>query len=151
MTRPPFELTVSRQIAASPERVWTVITQRTAEWWCPKPWHAEVVELDWRAGGRNAITMHGPNGEVHAGEGLFLSVEPGRMFAFTDAMTADLMPQSPFMIGIISLKPNEQGTLYTASARHWTEEAMVQHRDMGFETGWSAVADQLACLAEAND
>ena len=148
MSQPPFELSVSRHIAATPERVWEVITQRTAEWWCPKPWRADVVELDWRAGGRNAITMHGPDGEVHAGEGIFLSVEPGRMFAFTDAVTVTLMPQAPFMIGIIALEAKDGGTLYTATARHWSEDAMAQHRDMGFETGWSAVAGQLAELAE---
>ena len=36
-----------------------------------------------------------------------------------------------------------------ASARHWTKEAYDQHKAMGFEQGWAAVAEQLAALAEA--
>jgi uncharacterized protein YndB with AHSA1/START domain len=40
-------------------------------------------------------------------------------------------------------------TRYTGSARHWTKEAYDQHKTMGFEQGWTAVAEQLAALAEA--
>lgn len=42
-------------------------------------------------------------------------------------------------------------TCYTATARHWTEDAMVRHRDMGFVDGWAACAAQLKELAEATD
>ena len=40
-------------------------------------------------------------------------------------------------------------TRYTAYARHWTEEAMTQHKEMGFDEGWGAVADQFAALCES--
>jgi hypothetical protein len=62
------------------------------------------------------------------------------------------------MIGIWSIEPEGSGTRYTASARHWTEEAMRQHQEMGFIQGWSpartswrACAKPLAkgrCLAQ---
>ena len=39
------------------------MTERLSEWWCPKPRTTEIVELDWRPGGRNAMVMRGPNGE----------------------------------------------------------------------------------------
>ena len=41
--------------------------------------------------------------------------------------------------------------LRVAGARHWTAEACEQHRTMGFEAGWGAVADQLAAIAEGGD
>jgi uncharacterized protein YndB with AHSA1/START domain len=149
MTSAPFELAIERHIAATPEIVWQVMTERLAEWWCPKPWRAEVVEQDWRAGGRNAVTMYGPNGEESGGEGIFLEVVPNRRIVFTDAFKAGWIPQEPFMVGFFELSPDGDGTHYRAGARHWSEAAFNQHKDMGFEGGWSAVAAQLAELAEA--
>ncbi len=143
-----FELSVTRHIAAPPEKVWPVITGRIAEWWCPKPWRTEIIEQDWRAGGRSAMVMKGPDGEEHVLEGLFLEVTPGRRFATTDAVRAGLTPAEPFMIGIWEIEADGEGTRYTARARHWSEEAMQRHRDMGFAEGWSACADQLAELCE---
>jgi uncharacterized protein YndB with AHSA1/START domain len=52
------------------------------------------------------------------------------------------------MVGIFEIEPDGGGTRYRATARHWTAEAMENHREMGFEQGWSAVAEQLAGLAE---
>jgi uncharacterized protein YndB with AHSA1/START domain len=56
-----WELSVTRFIAAPPATVWQVMTQRQAEWFCPLPWRAEVVEQDWRAGGRCAMVFKGPD------------------------------------------------------------------------------------------
>jgi len=68
--------------------------------------------------------------------------------AVTDAITADLQPAGAFMIGIWELEPEGTGTRYTARARHWTDEAMNQHKAMGFEQGWAVCMDQLAALCE---
>lgn len=143
------QLSVTRYIAAPPGTVWQVITGRLEEWWCPVPWRTEIVEHDWRPGGRMATTMLGPDGERHASEGVFLEVVPHVRFVFTDAFRIGWVPQEAFMVGTLALSPEGPGTRYTASARHWTAEAMERHRDMGFEAGWSAVADQLAALSEA--
>ena len=142
------ELSITRRIAAPPERVWQVMTDRMAEWWCPKPWRAEVDRLDRKAGGVTQITMYSPDGEVERMPGLILAWDEGRRFAFTDAIHDDLEPAGPFMIGIFSIEPEEGGTRYRAAARHWTQEDMERHKAMGFEEGWAAVADQLAALCE---
>ncbi|WP_225205786.1 SRPBCC family protein [Novosphingobium huizhouense] len=142
------ELSISRFIAAPPAKVWDVMVNRQNEWWCPKPWRAEVVVQERRAGGRASLTMYGPDGEVVPNEGIYLAWDEGRRFATTDAVTADLQPAGPFMIGIWDVAPEGEGTRYTASARHWTEEAMRSHAEMGFEQGWGACADQLKALCE---
>ena len=142
------ELSITRHIAAPPETVWKVYTTRKDEFFCPKPWRAEVVEEDFRAGGRTALKMFGPDGEVNEMEGVFLEVVPNRKLVTTDALTSEWQPQGPFMIAITTFEPEDGGTRYTATARHWSEETMQQHRDMGFEGGWGAVADQLAEIAE---
>ena len=147
-----LELSVTRLIAASPATVWEVMTNRIPEWWAPKPWRTEVERFDRRAGGQSRLVMHGPEGEQSAHDGFVLAWDDGRRFAFTDAITGDLEPAGPFMIGLFEIAPegsgSGQGTRYTARARHWTPESLAHHKDMGFEAGWGIVADQLKALCE---
>lgn len=148
-TPPNLELAVERHIAAPPALVWEIMTRRMPEWFCPKPWVADIIEQDWRPGGRSAMVMRGPNGEQSPNEGVFLEVLPGERFIFTDAFTVGWHPAGPFMVGVFEIAPAGDGTHYRASARHWTAEACERHKAMGFDAGWGAVADQLKALAEA--
>lgn len=142
------ELTVTRYIDAPPAKVWDAMTNRQEEWWCPVPWRAEIIEQDKRPGGRSSMMFKGPDGEEEPQEGIFLAWDEGKRFVSTDAVTADLQPAGPFMIGIWEIAPEGDGTRYTATARHWTEEAARQHEEMGFTEGWSACANQLKSLCE---
>lgn len=142
------ELSISRYIAAPPAKVWEVMVNRQEEWWCPKPWQARIDRQDRRPGGVCEMTFHGPDGEREPQNGIYLAFEPGRRFATTDAVTGDLEPSGPFMIGIWEIEPEGQGTRYTARARHWTDEARDQHAEMGFIEGWNACTDQLQALCE---
>lgn len=152
MTESPRELSVSILIDASPEKVWQVMTERTADWWCPKPWSVTLDAFELCTGGRCAMTMHGPEGETHPSDGIFLEVVPGRRMVSTDAVLrgADgrLTPAGPFMIGGWEIEPEGDGTRYTGWARHWSDEAQKQHEEMGFTPGWTAVAEQLKALCE---
>ena len=142
------ELSVTRFIAAPPAAVWDVMTNRQEEWWCPRPWSAELVAQERFPGGRSAMIMRGPDGEEMLHDGIMLAWDEGRRFATTDAIVGDLEPAGPFMIGIWEIAPEGDGTRYTARARHWTDEARQQHADMGFIAGWDACAAQLAALCE---
>ncbi|MBA4766400.1 MAG: SRPBCC domain-containing protein [Porphyrobacter sp.] len=146
------ELSITRFIAAPPEKVWEVMVNRQEEWWCPVPWRAEFLVQEWRAGGRNSVMMHGPEGEQHPHEGIFLEVTPDVRFVSTDAFVVDeagqYMPKGPFMVGCWEISPEGDGTRYTATARHWDEDAAKRHAEMGFEQGWGACADQLKALCE---
>jgi uncharacterized protein YndB with AHSA1/START domain len=142
------ELTITRYIAAPPAAVWNVLANRKAEWWCPLPWRAEFDVDEKRAGGQSVVTMYGPDGEVHPHKGTYLAFDEGRRFASTDAITGDLEPATPFMIGIWEIAAEGDGTRYTARARHWSAEDAKRHQDMGFEQGWGACADQLVALCE---
>lgn len=147
-----FELRVSRLIKASPDVVWKIYTDRTRDWFCPRPWTTPVVDWDLRPGGRANVEMESPEGERHAYSGVFLDVVPGRRLVSTGAMTEGWIPQPGEMnfIRIDAFEPEGEATRYSAVARHWDEQAMEAHRAMGFEQGWGAVADQLAELAENN-
>ncbi len=150
MTSPTSNtLSVSTFIDAPPEKVWQAMTERQTEWWCPKPWRTEIVEQDWRSGGRAAMIMRGPEGEEMPSDGVFLEVVPGRRFVCTDAFRAGWIPAEAFFVGTWEIEPEGSGTRYTTSASHWTQEACDRHEAMGFTPGWSAVAQQLKELCEA--
>lgn len=144
-----FELNIERRIEAPVEQVWRMMTECLEDWFCPKPWRAEARELDWRTGGRSLIVMHGPNGEEMPNHGTVLAYEPNKRFVFTDAFTGDWQPAGPFMVGVFEVEADGKGTLYRASARHWTRDAMERHQAMGLEKGWGIAADQLKAIAEA--
>jgi len=148
MSKNHHELSITRHIAAPPAKVWEVLAERQNEWWCPAPWRAEVDKQDRRPGGVCKMTMYGPDGEVMPQDGIYLAFEEGRRFVTTDAIVGEFEPSGPFMIGLWEIEPEGEGTRYTARARHWTEEAMQQHADMGFVQGWEACADQLAAICE---
>ena len=147
-----YELSVTRLIAAPPVKVWDVMANQQEKWWCPKPWRAEFDKLEKRPGGVSLVTMYGPDGEVNPHNGTILAWDEGKRFAMTDAIKPDLMPDGPFMLGIWTIEPAEvdggDGTRYTACARHWSEETMKHHAEMGFAEGWGTCADQLKALCE---
>jgi uncharacterized protein YndB with AHSA1/START domain len=150
------DLSVERHIDAPPEKVWEIMTTHITEWWCPKPWTTTINKLEWKQGGAFHLIMRGPDGEADCqGEesvgGVLLDFVPGRRFVFTDAFSEGWHPQKPFMVGSFEIEPDGSGTLYRASSRHWTSEAMEEHRKMGFDEGWGKVAEQLAELAEGVD
>jgi uncharacterized protein YndB with AHSA1/START domain len=142
------ELSLTRYIDAPPETVWTVLDDRQEEWFCPQPWRAQIDFQDRCAGGRCEMTFYGPDGEVMPQNGIYLAFEPGRRFVTTDAIQGDFEPHGPFMIGFWEIEPEGSGTRFTGRARHWSDEAVEQHKQMGFEGGWGVMADQLKALAE---
>jgi uncharacterized protein YndB with AHSA1/START domain len=148
-------LRIERILAAPRETLWRCWT--TAElmkpWFCPKPWYVSHAEIDARPGGSSLVVMNGPNGEEMPHRGVYLEATPpapGNVarLVFTDAYVRAWEPaEKPFMTGIISFEEVPGGTRYIAEARHWTAEDRDQHAAMGFEQGWSIVAEQLEAFA----
>ena len=151
MTNQPaaHELSISRRIDASPETVYRIWTERTAEWWAPRPYTTPEVDMDLRPGGRALMAMRAPDGtDLPREEGVFLEIVPNRKIVLTNAFKPGWIPQDPFMVVIVTFDPEGAGTRYTARVLHWNEETLKQHEAMGFHEGWGIVAGQLAALAE---
>lgn len=142
------ELRIERIIDAPVDAVWRAWTEHGSEWFCPRPWTAEMIEQDLRPGGRSAMVMRGPDGEENHLEGVFLEVVPRERIVSTDAFAAGWTPQGPFMVRIDEFAEENGRTRYTAIARHWTAEAKAGHAAMGFEPGWNAATDQLEEVAK---
>lgn len=145
-----FDLVLERVLDAPPEKVFRAYTDPAilSQWFAPKPWRITDAIVEPRPGGRFQFTMHGPDGEAFPNTGVFLEVIPNRRIITTDAFTPEWKPSGqPFMAARIEMEPTGDGkTRYTATASHWSEEAMKQHEQMGFHEGWGTVADQLNAL-----
>ena len=151
-----LELSITRFIQAPPETVYRTWTERTEEWWAPKPFKTKVIEQSLRPGGRSVIEMEGPDGQKFPHEGVFLEVTPGKRIVVTNVFSGDWQPKTLMTtecdfasVVIFSFEPEGSGTRYTGLVRHFDEEAVKKHEAMGFEEGWSICAAQLAELAEA--
>jgi uncharacterized protein YndB with AHSA1/START domain len=142
-----FELSIRRVIDAPRASVWRCWTEGDLlkQWYCPKPWYVSRADIDVRPGGASFIIMNGPNGEEMPIPGQYLEVVHGQRLVFTDAFSGDWKPAGkPFMVGFVELSDAPGGkTGMIWGARHWTEEDMKQHLEMGFEGGWNAATDQL--------
>jgi uncharacterized protein YndB with AHSA1/START domain len=147
MTDSAFQLSITRLIDAPVAAVWRAWTEDSGAWFCPRPWTAEFVVQELRAGGRSSIVMRGPAGEENRLEGVYLEVMPERRIVSTDAFTAGWVPAGPFMVRVDEFAEEDGRTRYTATARHWTAEARDNHAAMGFEQGWNAATDQLEAIA----
>jgi uncharacterized protein YndB with AHSA1/START domain len=151
-----IELVVERTLKASRDKVWRCWTEPKllGEWFCPKPWRAEITSQDLRAGGGQTMTLHGPEGEHMDLAGIYLEVKPQEKLVSTSAIAEGWIPVNHPEPGFPELQFVELsdapggGTFLRWGARHWTEEAKKQHEAMGFEQGWNICVDQLDALAQ---
>lgn len=145
------DLVLTRVLNASREKIYRCWTEPELikQWFAPKPWTTPKVELDFRPGGGNVITMADEAGNEYPNPGQYLEIVPNERLVFTDAFTGDWAPSGkPFFTAVIQLEDAGEGkTKYTAVARHWNAEDAAGHKQMGFHTGWGQCADQLEELA----
>lgn len=151
MTRSTHELSIERTFAAPRNAVWRAVTEHLTEWWCPRPWTTEIVAVEWKNGGRFAITMRGPDGDSNPIDGMLLEVVPGERFVFTNLLGQDWDPQDPQPVGIVGAfefaDAGEGRTRFRSSARHRNAGDVKTHAELGFEQGWGICADQLEEVA----
>ena len=148
---PKYELVLDRLLDAPREKLYRCWTEAELmkPWFCPQPWSVSHVEVDMRPGGSSLIVMNGPNGEVMPNRGVYLEVVPNEKLVFTDAFTSAWVPsEKAFMVVELTFADEGRKTRYRAVARHWSEEDMKMHQQMGFEEGWGIVATQLEAYAK---
>lgn len=149
-----YELRAEYLLNAPCAGVWRSWTESKLleQWFHPESWRTEVKALELRSGGATHLVMHGPNGEVVDGVGVFLEVVAGQRLAFTNAYTAGWIPANeppgaPLRTMIIEMTGQGGKTRYVVRALHWSEEARKRHEEMGFHPGWTQTSIQLEALA----
>jgi uncharacterized protein YndB with AHSA1/START domain len=145
------DLTLTRDIAATPEQLFRCWTQPALirQWFTPPPWTVCHAEMEVRPGGASLIVMRGPDGQEMPCPGVYLEVVRHRRLVSTDAYTRAWEPAAkPFMTLVLTFDDLGKGrTRYTAVARHWTVADRDTHVQMGFHEGWGIATNQLAELA----
>lgn len=141
-------LSLTRDLAAPPARLYAAWTTRLREWWGPHGMTTPFCEMDLRPGGVFRTVMRAPDGTEYPTCGVFLEVVPDERIVFTDAFTPDWEPSPDiFFTAVTTFAPRPGGgTRYTAQARHWTDADCERHLQMGFQAGWGESIDRFAAL-----
>lgn len=147
------DLTVSRTIKAPRSAVWKAWQdpEHLVKWWAPAPFTTASTKHEFYAGGGFGTIMRGADGsDFYDSEGCFLDVVENERIVFTSALRGGWRPNKEDMpfTAIITLEEIPEGTRYTATALHGSDEDRQQHADMGFVDGWGSCIEQLGKLAE---
>ncbi len=154
---PDLDLVLERVVSASPDDLWRGWTEPAllTRWFTPAPWVTVHAEVDPRPGGAFRTIVRSPEGEESDGTGCVLVAEPGRRFAWTNALGPGFRPVElddgdfPFTVEL-TFTPAEGGTRYRAVARHAGAGTAAMHAEMGFHDGWGAALDQLLGVLAAD-
>ncbi|MEZ6164131.1 MAG: SRPBCC family protein [Phycisphaerales bacterium] len=149
---PELDLILERVVPVKPAQVWKAWTtpEHLMKWFTPVPWETVACEIDLRPGGVFSTTMKSPEGDVMpASAGCYLEVVENERLVFTDALGPGYRPNAePFMTAFVLMEPEGEGTRYVAIAKHADAEKRKQHEEMGFESGWGTVLDQLVAYVQ---
>jgi len=140
-------LTLKKTFDASIELVWEAWTQpeHVAEWWGPKGMSINVVEHDFKIGGKWKYVMPMPNGAEFISEGEYLEIEKFKKIV----TTANFRPMTEGVEIRALFEENGEKTNFIFSVVHPTEEYCKQQEKMGFYNGWGSTFDRLSDFASA--
>jgi uncharacterized protein YndB with AHSA1/START domain len=134
-------LTLTRHIKAPPQRVFAAWTQPEAlkVWFGPSDDYELVVsEVDLRVGGAYRLVLKSPadKGETHGVSGVYRTIEPNKVLAFTWAWQS-----TPERVSLVTVTFAEKdgGTWLTLTHEQlWDDEVKARH-----EHGWTGSMDRL--------
>ena len=133
-------LTLSRTFNAPIKLVWEAWTQSShiAHWWA-KGMPLNIVEHDFRVGGKWKYTMPMPDGKEFISEDEYLEiVELEKIIS-----TASFKPMTEGVEIQALFEADGNQTKFTFNVVHPTEEYCKQQEQMGFYNGWGSVFDGL--------
>jgi len=132
-------LTLTREYAASPERIWRAWTDEKAlkEWWSPPGESVSVAKLDVRVGGRFRICFGGADGNAHECSGTYKEVvRPGRLvFTWSWPRTT---PERESLVTILFAAKGRGTELLFRHERFFDEKVRDDHR-----RGWTKLLEGL--------
>jgi len=138
-------ITLSRTVAAAPQRVFAAWTEaeQLAAWWWPQL-AGTTYDVDARPGGRFRITSPAIGATVW---GVFTEVDHPRRLVFSWNWEDDADPDAVVDAGVadtvvVTFEPRDDGTLVTVAHTSTTHVP-----DGGAEQGWNDVLDRLVRVA----
>jgi len=140
-----YELEMERTLQAPIAKVWDALTDRelVGRWYGPtEDFRTEVLEWDFRVGGKYRIAMHAPDGNTHTCYGVFSEITPMKRVSYTWSWE----DQDP-MDSLVTFELSEKGGQTHLQFRHSglpTEDSRVHH-----EKGWIGLVGRLEQLVAA--
>ncbi|HYD20455.1 MAG TPA: SRPBCC domain-containing protein [Flavipsychrobacter sp.] len=138
-------LSIKKILKAPVQTIWDIWTEpgHIAQWWAPKGMKTEVLEHDFRVGGRWRYSMPMPDGSEFVSEGTYIEIEPLKKIV----TTADFRPMTENVELHILFEANGDETIFTFSTIHATEEYKMKQEKMGFYNGWGSAFERMEVLA----
>ncbi len=144
MTSKGYVATAETEVSASPMRVWEVLTDLAQ---MTKLWFGAQVATDWRPGSR--ITWSGVwDGKPYQDKGEILTVEPGRLLAFTHFSPLTGQPDIPESYHTLTFTLTGEATLTRVKLTQDNNdsEAAAKHS----QEMWETLVTKLKDVAETD-
>jgi uncharacterized protein YndB with AHSA1/START domain len=148
-------MTVTAEFEAPPDRVWQLWAdpRQLERWWGPPTYPATVDAHEFRAGGKVAYHMTGPEGDQPRGWWEIVEMEPPHRLVFRDGFANDdgtPNPEMPVNEAQVSIEDIGAGrSRMSIKSIFPSTEALEQQLAMGVEEGLTQAVGQIdAILAE---
>ena len=137
-------LTLKKVIDAPVKLVWEAWTNsgHVMQWWAPPGMKINMVEHNFKVGGKWKYSMPMPDGNLFVSEGTYLEIE-----LFKKIVTsADFKPMTEGVELHVTLEADGDKTNFTFSVIHATEEYCKAQEKMGFYNGWGSAFNRMETL-----
>lgn len=135
-------VTVTREISATPERIFAAWTDpaKMMRWWGPEGANVHHAEADLRIGGGFSVTFDTPDGATHTSAGEYLDIVTDERLIFTWQWITS--PEGRSLVSVL-LTPSGPVTKVTVIHEKLEEDALEAHRE-----GWRGALVRLASALE---
>ena len=142
------KIKVTREFEASVDRVWNAWTKPEIldQWWAPKPWKANTVSMDFKAGGRWFYYMQGPDGTRHYCKVDYDTIKAPTFFSGDDAFCDDkgnTNTEFPSMKWKVAFNKAGDITKVDIDIIFASEADLEKIMEMGFKEGFAAAHQNL--------
>ncbi len=134
-------LTLKRTFNVSRQLVWEAWTrpEHIIQWWAPKGMKIEVIQHEFKVGGKWKYAMPMPDGSQFISEGMYSEiVKPEKIVT-----SANFIPMTEGVTLHVLFEEDGDKTIFTFSVIHPTEEYCKAQEKMGFYNGWGSAFDRL--------
>jgi uncharacterized protein YndB with AHSA1/START domain len=134
-------LTIKRTLNVPIKLVWEAWTKakHIAQWWGPISMELNIIEHDFRVGGKWKYVMMMPDGKEFITDGEYSDI-----VVFKKIITsANFKPMTEGVEIRAFFEAHDDKTLFTFSVVHPTEEYKIQQEKMGFYNGWGSTFNRL--------
>jgi len=137
-------LSLKKIFNAPVKLVWEAWTkpEHLVQWWAPKGMNVNVIEHNFKAGGKWKYSMPMPDGNLFISEGTYLEIVPYKKIV----TTADFKPMTEGVEMYVEFEEDGDKTNFTFSIVHASEEYCKQQEKMGFYNGWGSAFDRMEVL-----